>query len=63
MNISVSHYISNTYNNPHFAFFTCGKISFFILVSAKSQKAIKNPSAMPINRRCGCFFEKVSPPN
>ena len=29
MNISVSYYISNTYNNPHFAFFTCGKISFF----------------------------------
>ena len=29
MNISVSHYISNTYNNPHFAFFTCGKNSFF----------------------------------
>lgn len=40
MNISVSHYISNTYNNPHFAFFTCGKISFLAETSKYFSKKI-----------------------
>ena len=40
MNISASHYISNTYNNPHFAFFTCGKISFLAETSKYFSKKI-----------------------
>ena len=43
------------------------KVSFFentfikLLLSAKTQKSIEILYAMPINRRCGWFFEKVSP--
>ena len=34
----------------------------FILLSAKLQNATISLSAMPINRRCGLLFGKVSPP-
>ena len=32
-----------------------------LLLSAKLQNATISLSAMPINRRCGLFFGKVSP--
>ena len=35
---------------------------FFLLLSAKLQNATISLSAMPINRRCGLLFGKVSPP-
>ena len=34
----------------------------FLLLSAKLQNATISLSAMPINRRCGLLFGKVSPP-
>ena len=35
---------------------------YYLLLSAKLQNATISLSAMPINRRCGLLFGKVSPP-
>ena len=34
---------------------------FGVLLSGKTQNSLEIQSAMPISRRCGWFFEKVSP--
>ena len=38
------------------------RVLSFILLSGKLQNATNSLSAMPINRRCGLLFGKVSPP-
>ena len=37
-------------------------VHFKLLLSGKLQNATNSLSAMPINRRCGLLFGKVSPP-
>ena len=56
---------SRTKRNPTPAFSersTCVSLYFLLLLSGKLQNATISLSAMPINRRCGLLFGKVSPP-
>ena len=55
--------IQRTIDSPEYKeVFPCTFLNSQILLSAKLQNATISLSAMPINRRCGLRFGKVSPP-